>query len=175
MTPASVTLVVTPAPAMKRRIWTDWPAKPRSSSKPTETNRNKPFLAYFSFYPVHTPVMTWEDLQAKYEAKRQRLGLTAQWGQEHEREVRLVQEHAVYAGMVEAMDQAVGKVLAKLEELGLRGNTLVIFTSDNGGLSTSEGWPRPICPCAAARAGCMRAASASRCCCAGPAWCHRAA
>jgi len=47
----------------------------------------------------------------------------------------------VYAAMVEAMDLAVGKVLAKLDELGLRENTLVIFTSDNGGLSTSEGWP----------------------------------
>jgi arylsulfatase A-like enzyme len=55
--------------------------------------------------------------------------------------VRLTQEHAVYAGMVEAMDLAVGKVLAKLDELNLRDNTLVIFTSDNGGLSTSEGWP----------------------------------
>jgi arylsulfatase A-like enzyme len=48
--------------------------------------------------------------------------------------------------MVEAMDQAVGKVLAKLDELGLRENTLVIFTSDNGGLSTSEGWPTSNLP-----------------------------
>ena len=60
--------------------------------------------------------------------------------------MRLVQEHAVYAGMVEAMDLAVGKVLAKLDELGLRENTLVIFTSDNGGLSTSEGWPTSNLP-----------------------------
>ena len=56
------------------------------------------------------------------------------------------QEHVVYAAMVEAMDQAVGKVLAKLDELGLRENTLVIFTSDNGGLSTSEGWPTSNLP-----------------------------
>lgn len=48
--------------------------------------------------------------------------------------------------MVEAMDQAVGKVLAKLDELGLTDNTLVIFTSDNGGLSTSEGWPTSNLP-----------------------------
>ena len=116
------------------------------AAKFIEANQDKPFFAYFSFYSVHTPLMAREDLQAKYEAKRQRLGLTAQWGQEHEREVRLVQEHAVYAGMVEAMDQAVGKVLAKLDERGLRGNTLVIFTSDNGGLSTSEGWPTSNLP-----------------------------
>jgi arylsulfatase A-like enzyme len=111
-----------------------------------EQHRDRPFFAYLSFYSVHTPLMAREDLRQKYEAKRQRLGLEAKWGREHERDVRLVQEHAVYAGMVEAMDLAVGKVLAKLDELGLRENTLVIFTSDNGGLSTSEGWPTSNLP-----------------------------
>ena len=48
--------------------------------------------------------------------------------------------------MVEAMDQAVGKVLRKLDELGLRDDTIVIFTSDNGGLSTAEGWPTSNLP-----------------------------
>lgn len=104
-------------------------------------NREGPFFAYFSFYSVHTPLMAREDLRKKYEEKRTRLGLEPRWGREGERDVRLVQEHAVYAGMVEAMDLAVGKVLAKLDELGLSKNTLVIFTSDNGGLSTSEGSP----------------------------------
>ena len=111
-----------------------------------EAHRREPFLAYFSFYDVHTPLMARHDLQAKYEEKRKRLGLTAKWGREGERDVRLVQEHAVYAGMVEAMDQAVGKVLKKLDDLGLRENTIVVFTSDNGGLSTSEGWPTSNAP-----------------------------
>ncbi len=111
-----------------------------------EAHRKEPFLAYFSFYDVHTPLMARPDLKEKYEAKRQRLGLTAKWGREGERDVRLVQEHAVYAGMVEAMDQAVGKVLRKVDELGLRENTIVVFTSDNGGLSTSEGWPTSNSP-----------------------------
>jgi arylsulfatase A-like enzyme len=44
------------------------------------------------------------------------------------------------------MDLAVGKVLAKLDELGLAENTLIFFTSDNGGLSTSEGWPTSNLP-----------------------------
>jgi arylsulfatase A-like enzyme len=111
------------------------------AAKFIETNKDRPFFAYFSFYDVHTPLMAREDLRKKYEAKRSRLGLVATWGQEGPREVRLMQEHAVYAAMVEAMDLAVGKVLTKLDELGLRENTLVIFTSDNGGLSTSEGSP----------------------------------
>jgi arylsulfatase A-like enzyme len=109
-------------------------------------NRDRPFFAYYSFYDVHTPLMARPDLQKKYEEKRIRLGLTEKWGREGERDVRLVQEHAIYAAMVEAMDLAVGKVLAKLDELGLRENTLVIFTSDNGGLSTSEGWPTSNLP-----------------------------
>lgn len=111
-----------------------------------EENRDRPFFAYYSFYDVHTPLMAREDLKKKYEAKRERLGLQEKWGREGERDVRLVQEHAVYAGMVEAMDQAVGRVLAKLDELGLADNTLVVFTSDNGGLSTSEGWPTSNLP-----------------------------
>ena len=99
-----------------------------------DANRERPFFAFLSFYDVHTPLMARPDLQRKYEEKRQRLGLEAAWGREHARDVRLVQEHAVYAGMVEAMDQAVGKVLDRLDALGLRENTLVVFTSDNGPL-----------------------------------------
>ncbi len=111
-----------------------------------EANKDKPFFAYFSFYSVHTPLMARDDLKQKYQAKRTRLGLEEKWGREEPRDVRLVQQHAVYAAMVEAMDQAVGKVLTKLDELGLTDNTLVIFTSDNGGLSTSEGWPTSNLP-----------------------------
>jgi arylsulfatase A-like enzyme len=62
------------------------------------------------------------------------------------RRVRILQNHAVYAGMVAAMDEAVGVVLDKLEELGLDDRTAVIFTSDNGGLSTSEGSPTSNLP-----------------------------
>ncbi len=116
------------------------------TAKFIETHKDRPFFAYLSFYSVHTPLIARDDLRKKYEEKRDRLGLTEKWGREYERDVRLVQEHAVYAAMVEAMDLAVGKVLAKLDELGLRDNTLVIFTSDNGGLSTSEGWPTSNLP-----------------------------
>jgi arylsulfatase A-like enzyme len=109
-------------------------------------HKDRPFLIYLPFYSVHTPLMARPDLKKKYEDKRTRLGLTEKWGREGQRDVRLTQDHAVYAGMVEAMDLAVGKVLAQLDALGLSENTIVIFTSDNGGLSTSEGWPTSNLP-----------------------------
>lgn len=108
------------------------------TAKFIEANKDRPFLAYFASYSVHTPLMAREDLRRKYEEKRERLGLQEKWGREETRDVRLVQEHAVYAAMVEALDLAVGKVLAKLDELGLRENTLVIFTSDNGAVWTRD-------------------------------------
>lgn len=112
-----------------------------------EAHRDGPFLAYFCFYSVHTPLMSREDLRLKYEAKAKTLRNSGpKWGRERERQVRLVQDHAVYAGMVDAMDQAVGKVLSALDRLGLSDNTVVVFTSDNGGLSTSEGHPTSNLP-----------------------------
>ncbi|QDT53950.1 Choline-sulfatase [Caulifigura coniformis] len=109
-------------------------------------NKDRPFYVNFWTYDVHTPLMARKDLLAKYEAKRSRLGLEPKYGREGSRDVRLVQEHAVYAAMVDAMDDAVGQVLRTLDELKLADDTLVIFTSDNGGLSTSEGWPTSNLP-----------------------------
>ncbi|MFO1440774.1 MAG: sulfatase [Verrucomicrobiaceae bacterium] len=111
-----------------------------------EANKDKPFFACYAFYDVHTPLNTKKDLEAKYAAKRAKLGLEPKFGREEPRDVRLVQEHVTYAGMVEAMDTAVGTILKKLDQLGLAENTIVIFTSDNGGLSTSEGSPTSNLP-----------------------------
>lgn len=109
-------------------------------------NQDRPWLAYLSFYSVHTPLMARADLLAKYKAKKEALGLADIWGQEGERKVRLVQEHAVYAGMVEAMDEAIGTVLDVLDETKQAERTIVVFFSDNGGLSTSEGHPTSNLP-----------------------------
>ncbi len=117
------------------------------TAKFIQENRDQPFFAYFSFYSVHTPLMAREDLQKKYEAKAKTLPSNGgKFGQERERKVRLVQDHAIYAGMVEAMDQAVGKVLKALDDAGVSDRTIVVFTSDNGGLSTSEGSPTSNAP-----------------------------
>jgi arylsulfatase A-like enzyme len=120
-----------------------------------EAHKDGPFLAYLAFYSVHTPLIARKDLVEKYQAKARKLGLgrVETFAAEEQnlpikapRKVRIVQSHAVYAGMVEAMDQAVGKVLDKLDALGLAENTVVCLMSDNGGLSTSEGLPTSNLP-----------------------------
>jgi arylsulfatase A-like enzyme len=106
-----------------------------------------PFLAFLSMYSVHTPLRAPAALVEKYEKKAAALSPSvAEWGKEGEREVRLVQNHAVYAAMVEAMDSAVGKVIDHLKALNLYDHTIIVFTSDNGGLSTSEGHPTSNLP-----------------------------
>jgi arylsulfatase A-like enzyme len=109
-------------------------------------HRDEPFLAYLSFYSVHTPLMGRPDLVKKYQDRRKKGGLRDAFAPEPPRKNRTVQAHAVYAAMVEAMDAAVGKALAALDDNGLADRTLVIFTSDNGGLSTSEGSPTSNLP-----------------------------
>jgi arylsulfatase A-like enzyme len=116
------------------------------TTKFIEAHKDGPFLAYLSFYSVHTPLMAREDLKKKYEQRRAERNLQDQFGDEGQRKVRLNQCHAVYGGMVEAMDQAVGHVLDALDRLKLAESTVVIFMSDNGGLSTSEGSPTSNVP-----------------------------
>ncbi len=122
---------------------------------------DEPFLLYFSFYNVHTPLRAPKELVEKYRAKAEKLGL-AELGDESRfnaerlpqvwpdakqpRRVRVLQDHAIYAAMVESMDRAVGRVAAKLDELKLSGKTAIFFMSDNGGLSTSEGSPTSNLP-----------------------------
>jgi len=125
------------------------------TAKFIDEHREQPFFAYLSFYSVHTPLMGPKALVAKYQAKAKRLGLTGQvefadeeqvFDVDQKRKVRILQNHAVYAAMVESMDRAVGKVLQQLEQSGLAENTVVILTADNGGLSTSEGSPTSNLP-----------------------------
>ena len=103
----------------------------------------KPFFALLSFYSVHTPLIGREDLVKKYEKKAAALNVADDklFDKDFPRKVRAVQQHAVYGAMVEAMDGAVGKVIQGLKDSGKYEDTVVIFFSDNGGLSTSEGSP----------------------------------
>ncbi len=119
----------------------------------------EPFFLHLSFYAVHTPLQAPQELIDKYKKKAADLGLTDEAGSfdpgrerqvwpdtEEPRKVRIRQDHAVYAAMVESFDSAVGRVLAKIDSGNLRDNTVVVFTSDNGGLSTAEGEPTSNLP-----------------------------
>ena len=117
----------------------------------------KPFLLYLSFYQVHVPLGASEKYVEPYRKKKTELGLQddeakdfAVEEQTHAtdepRKTRFRQNHSVYGGMVTHSDECVGRILDKLDALGLRENTIVVFMTDNGGLTTAEGSPTSNLP-----------------------------
>jgi arylsulfatase A-like enzyme len=120
----------------------------------------RPFFLNWCHYAVHTPIQAPADLVAKYAAKARALGIdqdaAIEAGEffpcEHKRTQRVqrrkIQSDPVYAAMIENLDTNVGRLLAALAETGQLENTLIIFTSDNGGLATSEGSPTSNLPLA---------------------------
>jgi arylsulfatase A-like enzyme len=87
-----------------------------------DANKDRPFFLYFPHYAVHTPLQAKKDLTEHYREK-------IRPGMRH--------TNATYAAMIASVDEAVGRVLGKLADLGLTERTLVVFTSDNGGLLRS--------------------------------------
>ena len=110
--------------------------------------KDGPFLLWLAHYDVHTPLVAKKDLIEKFAAKAARLPQAGKprFRPEHAREDRRVQDHAIYAAKVASLDQSVGRVVAALEDLGIDERTIIVFTSDNGGLSTSEGSPTSNAP-----------------------------
>ncbi|MBN1123978.1 MAG: sulfatase [Sedimentisphaerales bacterium] len=104
----------------------------------TRKDQSNPFLLYLSFYTVHTPIQAKQEHIDKYKAKLESLpGLKENlFRPERVSLTKLKQNEPSYAGMVESMDTAVGKVLDKIRQLGMDQNTIIFFMSDNGGLST---------------------------------------
>ena len=85
-----------------------------------EKNRDGPFFLYMSHYAVHLPLQAPPELVEKYERKLARQPAPV---------------NPIYAAMVETADTSLGRLLDALDRLELAGNTLVLFTSDNGGLA----------------------------------------
>ena len=83
-----------------------------------ERNRDRPFFLYMSYYSVHGPIQAKPDLIDGYADRRDPSG----------------RNHAVYAAMVEGVDQSVGRLLDALDRLGIASSTAVFFFSDNGGV-----------------------------------------
>lgn len=104
-----------------------------------KSNKDTAFLAYLSFYAVHGPIQTTAGKWDKYRLKAAEQGIPEKgFKMGHFLPIRQVQDNPVYAGLVETMDDAIGVVLNALDELGLAENTIVIFTSDNGGVSAGD-------------------------------------
>lgn len=80
-------------------------------------NANRPFFISWNPYAVHTPIQGKKELIEKYNKKK---------GDNH--------KNPVYAALIESLDDNVGKLVRCLDSLNLSQNTLLIFTSDNGGL-----------------------------------------
>jgi len=104
-----------------------------------KANKDTAFFAYLSFYAVHGPIQTTHEKWAKYRQKAEELGIAESgFKMGHFLPIRQVQDNPIYGGLVETMDDAVGVVLNALDEMGLADNTIVIFTSDNGGVSAGD-------------------------------------
>ena len=89
-----------------------------------ESTADRPFLLHLAYYAVHVPIEGKPDKVARYQAK----AAAGDYGF----------ENPDYAAMVESVDENVGRVMAALDRLDLTRRTVVVFVSDNGGLSVRE-------------------------------------
>lgn len=110
-------------------------------------NKDSSFFAFLSFYAVHGPIQTTAQKWRKYQKKAESMGI-ARKGFEMERVLpyRLHQDNPIYGGIVESMDEAVGVVLSSLKKAGVWDNTIVVFTSDNGGVVSGDNYSTNLSP-----------------------------
>jgi arylsulfatase A-like enzyme len=113
-----------------------------------ESSRDKPFLLYLAHYAVHNPQQAKPELIEKFKKKLAKAAPATgpEFVPEGQRQARQAQNQPVYAAMLQSLDESVGRILGKIDQLGLASTTVVIFTSDNGGLSTAEGAPTSNAP-----------------------------
>lgn len=116
-----------------------------------ENAGDKPFYMNLSHYAVHTPIFAKEEDIAKFEAKSKRMKLDEinpivegdYFPCSHKKHMkiqrRLFQSDVEMAAMIWNLDQNTGKVIDALKRTGKYDDTIIVFTSDNGGLSSSEG------------------------------------
>jgi len=101
-----------------------------------EREDDKPFLLYLSYYNIHTPIQAYKKHIDHYQKKAEKFLGGTPTTPEHDALTRMRQDNPALASMVSAVDDSVGALLARLDEMGLKDDTVVIFFSDNGGLST---------------------------------------
>ena len=101
-----------------------------------DINKEKPFFLIMAHYAVHTPIQAPQELVNKYTVKKEKLYGTSETpsvSDRYETVSRARQDHVTYAAMMESLDNNVGRVIAKLAAHKILDNTIVVFTSDNGG------------------------------------------
>ena len=118
-----------------------------------ENNNGKPFFLNLWYYTVHTPIQAKAEHIQKFESKAKQMGIDQidpfevgePFPTDHKQHLnvirRTLQSNPVYAAMIYALDENIGRLLETLESTGQADNTVVIFTSDNGGLATAESSP----------------------------------
>ena len=89
------------------------------------------------------PKINWKSIEIRLKIKElQENG----YGMERKLPIERVQDNPIYAGLVETMDDAVGVVLIRLKSLNMDDNTIVVFTSDNGGVASGDPFSTQTCP-----------------------------
>lgn len=102
-------------------------------------NKDSTFFAFLSFYAVHGPIQTTKSKWRKYQQKAIKNGIAKNgYVMEKVLPIRKEQDNPIYAGLVESMDDAVGVVLDELKKQGIDKETIVVFTSDNGGVASGD-------------------------------------
>ena len=124
MPQSELTIGTSGAPTGKEYLTVDLAVQSSRYLRERARNPDEPFFLYFAHFSVHTPLQAMKDLIAYFEAKPQK-GVNGQG-------------NATYAAMVKHLDDSVGTIVRTLEETGLAENTLVVFSSDNGGVEYTD-------------------------------------
>ncbi|MFY0688234.1 MAG: sulfatase [Cyclobacteriaceae bacterium] len=104
-----------------------------------EQSGTDPFFLYLNYYTVHTPIQPNIDFVDRFETKLETIGRKTESSRtEGSGTTNLEQRNAAYASMLFALDKNIGRLVKQLKDAGLYDDTILIFTSDNGGLSTLE-------------------------------------
>ena len=108
----------------------------KTAVKFVRQHKDRPFFLYLPFNDPHIPLYAKPEHVAKYQAKLRRMNPKP--GDALNSWPGAAQNHPVYAGMVQSVDDAAGAVIAEIEAQDLARNTIAIFFSDNGGLAVPE-------------------------------------
>jgi arylsulfatase A-like enzyme len=118
-----------------------------------QNNDSNPFFLNMWYYSVHIPIQAKREYVRYYRNKAIKLGIKdinpfeigEKFPCSHKKEYfikrRVFQSDPKYAAMIHSLDENIGRLVKTLEDIGKRENTIIIFYSDNGGLSTAEGSP----------------------------------